>query len=124
MSYNFSETLEVKVFLAIKDIGFVHEGMNWEIKIHTFPFTKYGVIDGMITSISNDAIVDEKRGLIYSMRVEMAKSTIEVNGQEVRLMPGMAVTSEMRTDKRKVVEFFMAPLLKHKEEGLRERWEI
>lgn len=115
------ENLEVEVFLENKDIGFVRESMSAEIKIHTFPFTKYGLIGGTITSVSDDATVDEKRGLIYGMRLRMAKNTLLVDGNEVRLKPGMAVTAEVQTGKRKIVEFFLAPLLRHGKEGLRER---
>lgn len=115
------EQLEVEVFLENKDIGFVHEAMPAEIKIHTFPFTKYGVIDGEVTTISDDATIDEKRGLIYGMHLLMKKSTILVEGKEVKLMPGMAVTAEVQTGKRRIIEFFMAPLLKYKEESIRER---
>lgn len=56
------QQLEVEVFLNNKDIGFVHEAMPAEIKIHTFPFTKYGVIDAQVSNISSDAIIDEQRG--------------------------------------------------------------
>lgn len=66
------EQLEVEVFLENKDIGFVHEDMPAEVKIHTFPFTKYGVIDAQVVNVSNDAIVDEQRGLIYSLQLRMA----------------------------------------------------
>jgi len=111
----------VEVFLENKDIGFIHEGMPAEIKIHTFPFTKYGVIDGEITSVSNDATVDEQRGLIYGMHLLMKNNTIQVNGKSIKLMPGMAVTAEMQTGKRRIIEFFLAPLLRHGKEGLRER---
>jgi len=115
------ETLEVEVFLENKDIGFVQEDMEAEIKIHTFPFTKYGIIDGTVTSISDDATVDEQRGLIYGMHLVMKDNTIWVEGKEVRLMPGMAVTAEMRTGKRRIIEFFLAPLLRYKDESIRER---
>jgi membrane fusion protein, hemolysin D len=115
------QQLEVEVFLENKDIGFVHEGMLAEIKIHTFPFTKYGIIDGEVSTISDDATVDEQRGLIYGMHLLMKTNTIIVNGKEVRLMPGMAVTAEMQTGKRRIIEFFLAPLLRHRQEGLRER---
>jgi hemolysin D len=113
--------LEVEVFLENKDIGFVEEGMPAEIKVHTFPFTKYGLIGGEVTMISDDATVDEQRGLIYGMQLAMAKNTIGVNGKSVKLMPGMAVTAEVQTGKRRVIEFFMAPLLRHKQESIRER---
>ncbi len=115
------EQLEVEVFLENKDIGFVREDMPAEIKIHTFPFTKYGVIDAQVVNVSNDAIVDEQRGLIYSMQLRMAKNTLRVAGKEVKLQPGMAVTAEMKTGKRRVIEFFMAPLLRYKDESIRER---
>lgn len=115
------ESLEVEVFLENKDIGFVRDGMSAEIKIHTFPFTKYGVIHGEVTTVSNDAIVDEKRGLIYGMQLRMADNTIMVDGKEVMLKPGMAVTAEVQTGKRRIIEFFLAPLLRYGQEGLRER---
>lgn len=115
------EQLEVDVFLQNKDIGFVRDGMDAEIKIHTFPFTKYGIIDGEITSISDDATVDEEQGLIYVMHLLMKQNTIFVKGKEVRLMPSMAVTAEVKTGKRRILEFFMASLLRYKEESIRER---
>lgn len=115
------EQLEVEVFLENKDIGFVREGMLAEIKIHTFPFTKYGIIDGEVITVSNDATVDEKRGLIYGMRLLMAQNTISVEGKDVRLMPGMAVTAEVQIGHRRIIEFFLSPLLRHSEESLRER---
>lgn len=115
------ESLEVEVFLENKDIGFVRDGMLAEIKIHTFPFTKYGVIQGEVTTVSDDAIVDEKRGLIYGMQLRMEKSTIMVDGKEVRLKPGMAVTAEVQTSTRRIIEFFLAPLLRYGQESLRER---
>ena len=115
------EQLEVEVFLENKDIGFVHEEMPAEVKIHTFPFTKYGVIDAEVSNVSSDAIVDEQQGLIYSMQLRMAKNTIAVNGKEVNLMPGMAVTAEVKTGKRRIIEFFLAPLLRAKSESIRER---
>lgn len=115
------EDLEVEVFLENKDIGFVREGMSAEIKIHTFPFTKYGVIHGEVMTVSDDAIVDEKRGLIYGMRLKMAKNTILVDGKDVKLKPGMAVTAEVQTGERRIIEFFLAPLLRYGQEGLRER---
>jgi len=115
------DQLEVEVMIENQDIGFVEEGMPAEIKVHTFPFTKYGVIDATVTTVSDDAIIDEKRGLIYSMRLLMAKNTIQVENKTVKLMPGMAVTAEVKTGKRRIIEYFMAPLLKYKEESIRER---
>ena len=115
------QQLMIEAYLENKDIGFVEEGMPAEVKVHTFPFTRYGVIEGSVKTISDDAIVDEVRGLIYRMQVGMDRNTILVNGKSVNLMPGMAVTVEVRTGERRVVEFFMAPLITYGKEALRER---
>lgn len=114
-------SLEVEVFLPNKDIGFVEEGMLSEIKIHTFPFTKYGVIDGEVMSISGDAVVDEKQGLIYSMRILMKSDEIQVGNRAVKLIPGMAVSAEVRTGHRKIIEYLWSPISKHYSESIRER---
>jgi len=91
------------------------------VKVETFTFTKYGTVDGEITSLSNDAIEDEKRGLIYSSRVRLLKNAIEVQGEQVKLSPGMSVTVEVKTDKRKVIDYFLSPLQQYAVESLRER---
>lgn len=114
-------TLEVEALVQNKDIGFVHAGQAAEIKIETFPFTKYGIIDAEIRHISNDAIADEKLGLIYAARVLMKKSVINVDGKQVNLTPGMAVTVEIKTGKRRLIEYFLSPLLQYGQESVRER---
>ena len=115
------EVLEVEAFISNQDIGYVRAGQTAEIKIHTFPFTKYGVIDATVAQVADDATVDEKLGLIYRTRLILAKNTILVDGRDVPLVPGMAVSAEIATDKRRLIEFFLAPLLRMKDESLRER---
>lgn len=113
--------LEVEAFFENKDIGFVESGQEAVVKIETFQFTKYGTLAGELASISHDAISDERRGLIYSSRVRMAKTTMVVDGAEVSLSPGMAVTVEVRTGRRRVIEYFLAPFIQYGSESLRER---
>ncbi len=113
--------LEVEAFVENKDIGFVQAGQNAEVKIETFPFTKYGTLHGTVAQVSSDAIQDEKRGLIYAARVKLARTTLVVDGKTVHLSPGMAVTAEIKTGKRRVIEYFLAPLLRYGDESLRER---
>jgi hemolysin D len=128
------ENFEVEVYLQNRDIGFVHKGDSAEIKVHTFPFTTYGVINAKVTRISDDAfsigretLEQNKRdpgqneALVYTMGLQMERDTIRVNGKDVRLMPGMAVTAEVLTGERRMIEFFLAPLLKARQESIRER---
>ncbi len=115
------EQLELEVLLENKDIGFVEEGMQAEVKIHTFPFTKYGIVDAVVTNISDDAVIDEKRGLLFKMQLRMLRDWIDIDGKRVSLKPGMSVTVEMQTGERRVIEFFLAPLLRYQQESIRER---
>ena len=113
--------LEVEAYVENKDIGFVNAGQEAEIKIETFPYTKHGTIHGEVKHVSSDAIDDEKRGLVYSSRVKMERATIPVENKIVNLGPGMAVTVEIKTGKRRVIEYFLTPLMQHSSESLRER---
>lgn len=113
--------LEIEAFIENKDIGFVKPNQEAEIKIETFQYTKYGTIHGKIISVSHDAINDEKRGLIYSTRVKMDRARMNVDGTEINLSPGMAVSVEIKTGKRRVIEYFLNPLLQYGHESLRER---
>jgi len=113
--------LEVEAFIENKDIGFVKPNQDAELKFETFQYTKYGTIHAKVTSVSHDAINDEKRGLIYSMRVKMEQASINIDGTPVSLSPGMAVSVEVKTGKRRVIEYFLSPLMQHADESLRER---
>jgi hemolysin D len=115
------DALEVEAYLENKDIGFVNAGQAAEVKIETFPFTKYGTIPASLVHVSRDAINDEKRGPIYSTRARLQRATVQVEDKTVNLTAGMAVTVEIKTGKRRVIEYFLSPLLQHGSESLRER---
>jgi len=114
-------SLEIEAFLENKDVGFVQAEHDAEVKIETFPYTKYGIVPGTVTMVSDDAINDEKLGLVYSMRIALARSSVPVNGMAVKLAPGMAVTAEIKTGQRRVIEYFLGPLVEYATESLRER---
>lgn len=113
--------LEVEALVENRDIGFVREGQQVEVKIDAFPFTKYGIIEAQLTDLSNDAVTDEARGLVYKAKVMLKESRIRVERKWVNLSPGMTVTAEVKTGKRRLIEFFLAPLLRYRQESIRER---
>lgn len=112
---------EIEAVLDNKDVGFVKVGQRAEIKVETFPFTRYGTLAGNVSYVSSDAVQDEKRGLIFQARVRLASARMRVDERNVTLTPGMAVTAEIATGKRRVIEFFLDPIKKTVYEGLRER---
>jgi membrane fusion protein, hemolysin D len=112
---------EIEAVLENKDVGFVKIGQRAEVKVETFPFTRYGTLSGIVTFVSNDAVLDEKRGLIFQARVKLESARMQVDERDVTLTPGMAVTAEIATGRRRVIEFFLDPIRKTINEGLRER---
>jgi len=115
------DKLEVEAMLENRDVGFVEKGQAAAVKIDAFEFTKYGIIPGRVVQVSSDAIKDEKRGLLYSVLIELDKSSIVVNGHNTPLSPGMTVRADIKTGSRRIVEYFLSPLLQHKRESLHER---
>ncbi|WP_247419391.1 HlyD family type I secretion periplasmic adaptor subunit [Ralstonia pseudosolanacearum] len=113
--------VEVEAFLENKDVGFVQEGQEAQVKIDTFEYTKYGTIPARVTHVSRDAIEDEKKGLIYSVLVTLDKTSIDVDGRKIKLSPGMSTTVEIKTGTRRVIEYVLSPLIQHARESLRER---
>ncbi|WP_422489545.1 HlyD family type I secretion periplasmic adaptor subunit [Endozoicomonas sp. ALE010] len=113
--------MEVEAWILNKDIGFVHEGQSAEVKIDTFNFTKYGLIDGTLTTVSNDAVPDEQLGLRYLANVQIEKDWMQVENRKVNLAPGMSVAVEIKTGQIRLIEYFLSPLLRFKQESIRER---
>ena len=113
--------VEVEAFMENKDVGFVRVGQIAEIKIDAFEYTKYGTVTGNITHVSRDAIADEKKGLIYSTKIMLDKSVMTVEGKEVPLSAGMVVNVEIKTGDRRIIEYVLSPVLRHKRESLNER---
>jgi hemolysin D len=133
--------LEIEAMVSNQDIGFVHAGQAAEIKVDTFNFTRYGLLHGQVVSVSQDAITrdtaqdkvaehqktesstSEPKGqeLAYAARVSLDRTQMQVENNPVNLSPGMAVTVEIKTGSRRVMSYLLSPLLRYKQETLRER---
>jgi len=135
--------IEIEAMIQNQDIGFVHEGEEAVIKLDAFPFTRYGTVPGKIKIVSEDAVGGSVDGalspeaqrakgekgegssssnqLFYAARVSLDSTTMNVDGKQVNLAPGMAATVEIKTGKRKLIEFLLSPLMKMTDEAGRER---
>jgi len=113
--------IEVEAFLENKDIGFVQVGQMADIKIQAFDYAKYGTIKGRVHHVSKDAIQDEKKGWVYSVKLLLFQQGLKVENDYKWLSPGMSVGVEIKTGSRRVIEYLLSPLAKHGHESLRER---
>jgi membrane fusion protein, hemolysin D len=134
--------LEIEAMISNRDIGFVHSGQEAEIKVDTFNFTRYGLLRGEVLSVSQDAIARDKpqdksndkaqgaetstsepkgQELSFAARVSLDRTQMQVEEKFVNLSPGMAVTVEIKTGSRTIISYLLSPLLRYKQESLRER---
>ena len=105
--------LVVKVNVLNKDIGFIREGMPVLIKIDTFDFQKYGIVNGTVKKIAKDSIEDEKEGPIYDVYISLLNKTLMVEGKETPITTGMSLSAEIKVGKRRIIEFFIYPMIKY-----------
>ena len=133
--------LEIEAMISNRDIGFVEAGQGAAIKIDTFNFTRYGLLQGRVISVSQDAIIRDRppeRGdraqgtqrdssepngqeLSYSATISLDRTQMQVDDRLVSLTPGMAVTAEIRTGSRTILSYLLSPLQRYRHEIMRER---
>ena len=110
-----------EVVIDNKDIGFIRAGQAVEVKLETFPFTRYGTVPAQVKRMAADAVADEKRGAIFPATLTLARSAIDINGQRVALTPGMNLSAEIKTGRRRVADYLLSPIRQTANESLRER---
>lgn len=113
--------LVAELLVLNKDIGFVEIGQIVEMKLDTFPFQRHGLLVGSVVRISPDAYNDEKLGLVYKVVVDIKENNVTHNGKIIQLVSGLSMTGEIKTGKRRVIEFFLSPIIKYKDESLKVR---
>lgn len=115
--------IEVEAKVLNKDIGFLQVGMPVAVKLDAFEFTKYGSLEGVVQWVGADAVKDEQMGQIFPVRIVLKQThlPVAVQGSHPEIRIGMSVTADVAIGKRKAYEFFLGPLLKYKNESLRER---
>jgi len=116
------DQMEIEAWVDNKDIGFLYSGQEAEIKVETFNFQKYGTLKATLVEISSDAVDDKDKGLIYRALFRTSVDHFDLaSDRTVYLTPGMAVTAEIKTREKKIIEYFMDTFVKYLKEGLRER---
>ena len=118
-------TLEFEVYADNKDIGFIKQGMEAEVKVETFNFQKFGMIKADVEEISADAANEpndvEKYKKFKLILKPTEKNTVDVFGEEVPLAVGMNVSAEIKIKEKRIVDFFLDPFRRYTSEALRER---
>jgi hemolysin D len=115
------DTLKVKVTIENRDVGFVQPGQSVVVKVAAFPYTHYGYLTGTVVDLANDAAQDRKRGSVFVAYVRLSSNRMRIEQHWVTLTPGMTVSAEITTGRRRVISYFLGPLMQNVQESLHER---
>lgn len=128
-----NDPMQAEVWVQHDDAGFVGAGRVVKLKLATYPFQKYGMIDGEVKRISPDAsdlpdTRNERRtnepqasGSGYRTLVSLNTPYLEADGKRYPLSPGMQVTAEINLGTRTVLEYILSPVQRTLHEAGRER---
>ncbi len=136
--------IEIECYVQNKDAGFVKVGQTAVVKIESFPFTRYGSVEGRVTRVSHDAIPEPDaqtiegapsrstrssyfagaqrvQNLVFPVSLQLDRAAIRIGDADAPLTPGMAVTVEIRTGARRILEYVFSPLVETASKALKER---
>jgi hemolysin D len=135
---------EIECYLPNQDIGFVKVGQDAVVKIESFPFTRYGTLPARVKRVSTEAIPEpdaaqhegdparpgqsvllagaqRMQNLVFPVTLELEQTSIETDGGDVPVSNGMAVTVEIKTGYRRVIDYLFSPFVEVASRALKER---
>ncbi len=137
------DDLIVEAMVQNKDVGFVRAGQMVRVKVDTFNFTRYGLIEGKVLDVTRDAVTlgtdqkqqaksnaqgqsdgmgaDATNAPVYIVHIALKADTITTESGLTKLSPGMQVSAEIQTGRRRVIDYLLSPLVKHVDESAHER---
>jgi len=115
------EQMEIEALLPNRDIGFVRAGQPVVVKVEAFPYTRYGYLTGKVKSVSFDAVEHQQLGLVFAVLITLDQDHLVIDGQKVKLTGGMNVSAEIKTGRRRVIDYLISPLQTKVQESLKER---
>jgi hemolysin D len=136
--------LEIEAYVENKDIGFIQPGQPAIIKIESFPFTRYGVLNATVVRVAHDAIPEpdaqsvegnpskgtksnffggaqRTQNLVFPVTLVPVHTTMNIDGAEIPLRPGMSATAEVKTGRRRILEYVFSPLVETVSKSMKER---
>lgn len=118
------DTLLVEAKIKPADIAFIHLNLPAVVKLTAYDFSIYGGLDGVVERISADSTVDQQtRESYYTVTIKTKSTTLDSHNRKkvMPIIPGMVATVDIMTGKKSVLEYILKPIIKAKNEALRER---
>jgi membrane fusion protein, adhesin transport system len=115
------DSLLIEAKIRPQDIGFLHSNQKANVKITAYDYSIYGGLDGIVEQISADTITDEDDESYYIIRVRTNKNHLGNTATKLNIIPGMAANVDILTGHKSVLDYLLKPILKARQNALRER---
>lgn len=115
------DAVEVEATVENKDVGFLKVGQRAAVKLDAFPYSRYGMLEGTVVDLSNDAVQDKKLGLAFTVRIRLKSDRMRIDDRWIALTPGMTVKAEIKTGRQTVAQYLLGPLVEGAQESMHER---
>jgi len=117
-----SDRLLVEARLKPSDVAFIVPGQQARVKLTAYDFSIYGAINAAVQNVSADSIVDpQTQETYYLVLIEAENTTIQHNGKQLPILPGMVTSVDILTGKKTILQYLLKPINKAREEALSER---
>ncbi len=115
------DTLLVEARVRPADVAFLHPGQKAMVKVSAYDFSIYGGLEAELEQISADTIEDKRGDFYYLVKVRTRKNSIVYRKEHLPIIPGMVTTVDILTGKKTVLDYILKPILKARQNALRER---
>ena len=117
----YEKRLLVEAKIRPSDIAFLYPGLKAIVKLTAYDFAIYGGLDGAVVHISADTITDERQEEFYLVRIMTDKNYLGTETNKKHIIVGMTAQVDIITGKKTIMQYLMKPILRAKNNALRER---
>ncbi len=112
--------LMAHLFAPSKALGFVQSGQSVLLRYEPYPYQTYGMHEGTVMEVSNSPLQPEdlaifpntlKQEGMYRVTVKIKNQFIITHGKKTNLFPGIALEADIQQDKRRLIEWILAPII-------------
>lgn len=115
------DVVRAEIRVSTADVGHVREGQLVRVKVQTYDFMRYGVVEGKVSVVSAFSTLDEKQQPYFKTYVDLSKKSMGKTDKEMPILPGMTVQGDIVTDNQTVLKYLLRPVFVAFSQGMRER---
>lgn len=112
------DTLTIEAKIKSSDRAFIWEGQNVSVEITAYDFSRFGLLDGKLISISPDSFEDKNGSMFYIAKI---KADVNQFAPDLPILPGMVANVNILTGKKTVLEYILKPIKDIKKNALNEK---